>query len=483
MIQACSKKLIEIIAETKEMFVVIGLPRINPEHKEKPLLNSAAILIDGELKGFKDKTLLPTYDVFDERRYFEPGKEERTWEYKGIKIGVTICEDVWQHTDALNGYTNYERDPVKDLKEEKLDLMLNISGSPYFFARKDQRLSVFSKCAKTLECPVVFCNQVGANDQFIFDGHSMCLDERGKLCSIAKGFLREDFLVNLENLKETELPENGIKDLYQALVLGVKDYFRKQEFSKAVLGLSGGVDSALVACIAKDALGSENVHGIMMPSRFSSKASIEDAKELAKLLKIEISEVSIESVYKEYLSLLEPKFKKLPQNETEENIQSRIRGMILMAYSNKFGSIVLSTGNKSEMAMGYTTLYGDMVGGLGVLHDVLKTQVYELAKYTRVVPNSILKKPPSAELRENQVDTDSLPPYDLLDPILEDYLEKRMSLKGIAEKEKQSFDFVTNLVRKIHLAEYKRRQAPISLRVSSKAFNKGRIIPIVQKWR
>lgn len=481
MIHACSKQLIEIRPLTKGMFVVIGLPRINPHGKEKPLLNSAAILIDGNLKGFKDKTLLPTYDIFDERRYFEPGKEEPVWEYQGKKIGVTICEDVWQHAHSL-GYTNYERDPVNELKDKKLDLMLNLSGSPYYFDRKDQRLSVFAACAKTLDCPVVLCNQVGSNDQLVFDGHSMCLDEKGRLVAIAKGFKRDDLVVDLENLKQIEFSESAINDLYQALVLGVKDYFHKQGFEKAIVGLSGGVDSALVACIAKDALGSENVHGVMMPSRFSSKGSVEDAKELAKLLKIDLSEVSIESVYDAYLSLLEPKFKKLPEDETEENLQPRIRGMILMAYSNKFGSIVLTTGNKSEMAMGYTTLYGDMVGGLGVLHDVFKTQVYELAKYTRVIPDSILNKPPSAELKEDQLDTDSLPEYDVLDPIIEAYLEKRMSVKEIAEKEKQSLEFVRNIVSKIHLAEYKRRQAPISIRVSSKAFNKGRVVPIVQKW-
>lgn len=482
MIESCWDELHELIPYTKGMFVVVGLPRVNPSKREKPLHNSAAILIDGKLVGFKDKTLLPTYDVFDERRYFEPGSDEPIWEYRGRKIGVTICEDVWQHTHAVNEYTDYLRDPVADLAEKGLDLLLNLSGSPYYFERKDQRLKLFESVAKTLKCPVLFCNQVGANDQLVFDGHSLFLDREGTLKGLAKGF-REDFLIiDEENLEPAELPTNGVKDLYNALVLGVRDYFRKQGFKSALLGLSGGVDSALVACIAKDALGSENVHAIMMPSRYSSKGSLEDAIELAKLLNIELSEVSIEPIFKEFLKSLEPKFQNLAKNETEENLQSRIRGMILMAFSNKFGAIVLNTGNKSEMAMGYTTLYGDMAGGLAVINDVTKSQVYKLAEYTRVIPQSILTKAPSAELKENQIDEDTLPPYEVLDPILEDYIEGRLPIETIAKKQKQQVDFVRNIVRKIHLAEYKRRQAPISIRVTLKAFSKGRIVPIVQKW-
>ncbi|HSX26647.1 MAG TPA: NAD(+) synthase, partial [Chlamydiales bacterium] len=283
------------------------------------------------------------------------------------------------------------------------------------------------------------------------------------------------------------MAEDPIKDLYSALVLGIKDYFHKQGFKKGMLGLSGGIDSALVACMAKEALGAENVLALTLPSRFSSKGSIDHSMELAENLGIQIKKVEIDTIFQNYLTLLEPMFENRPHDETEENIQSRIRGMILMAFSNKFGHILLNTGNKSEMAMGYTTLYGDMAGGLGVLHDVTKHYVYELARYVNrkgeIIPKSILTKVPSAELRPNQKDSDTLPPFEILDAIIEDYIEKRLDPEEIAKKRKQPLEFVLSLVRKIHCAEYKRRQTPISIRVTPKAFNKGRYVPIVQKWR
>lgn len=472
---------------TQGLMAVVGLPRWNPNRKEKPLYNSAAVFADGKLLGYKNKTLLPTYDVFDERRYFEPGIEEPIWEYLGHRIAVTICEDVWQHSGTVE-YSSYRTDPVLELKKQRPDLVLNLSGSPYSLHRKDLRLPVFQSVARTLHCPLIFCNQVGANDQLVFDGHSFFLNEKGELVQIARGFVEEDLLVDLHpHACPCARPENGIKDLYSALVLGVRDYFHKQGFKRALLGLSGGIDSALVACIAKDALGSQHITALSLPSRYSSPASADDAAMLAKNLEIAWREVPIDKIFQEYLDLLEPMFENRPFDETEENLQSRIRGMILMAFSNKFGAIVLNAGNKSEMAMGYTTLYGDMAGGLGVLHDVTKLNVYRLAAYVNrereIIPRQIIEKAPSAELRENQTDFDTLPRFEVLDPIIEDYIEMRLSPEEIAAKRNLPLEFILDLTSKMHLAEYKRRQAPISIRVTQKAFSKGRIIPIVQKWR
>ena len=486
-IDAIFQKLEVIRPETKGLFVAVGLPRRNPSGREKFLYNSVAVFADGKLLGFKNKTLLPTYDVFDERRYFESDETQPIWEYKKKRIAITICEDVWQHS-GLVGDTNYHCDPILDLKEKKPDIVLNLSGSPYYFKRTNARLSVFQQVAKTLHCPVILCNQVGANDQLVFDGHSMYLDSLGQLIQMAKGFVEEDLLIDLEKTaRPCPIPQHGISDLYHALVLGVRDYFHKQGFKKALIGLSGGIDSALVTCIASEALGEKNILTITMPSRFSSKGSVDDSVQLTKTLGVELRSISIEPIFKEYLHLLEPMFENRPLDETEENLQSRIRGMILMAFSNKFGSILLNTGNKSEMAMGYCTLYGDMAGGLGVLHDVTKMQIYQLAAYINrnqeIIPHAIIQKVPSAELRENQTDQDTLPPFEILDAIIEDYVEERLPVEEIAHKRKQSIDFVRSLVHKIHCAEYKRRQAPIGIRVTQKAFSRGRIVPIVQKWK
>lgn len=486
-IDAIWEKLEVIRPATVGLFVVVGLPRWNPNKKEKPLYNSAAVFENGKLLGFKNKTLLPTYDVFDERRYFEPDEEQPIWTYLGCRIAVTICEDVWQHSNHV-GFTDYFCDPVELLKGKSPDLVLNLSGSPYYFNRKDVRLSVFQAVAKTLCCPVVLCNQVGVNDQLVFDGHSLYLNEKGELIQIAKGFAEEDMVFELNtHVCPCTMPENGIKDLYSALVLGVRDYLHKQGFKKGLLGLSGGIDSALVACIAKDALGADNVLVLSLPSRYSSEGSVSDAVHLANNLGIELRKVPIDPVFQSYLDQLDPLFENSMCELAEENIQSRIRGAILMAFSNQYGSILLNAGNKSEMAMGYTTLYGDMAGGLGVLHDVTKLHIYQLAAFINrnqeIIPAAILTKAPSAELKPNQKDSDTLPPFEILDPIIEDYIEELLTPEQIAEKRKLSIDFVRDVTHKMHLAEYKRRQAPISLRVTQKAFNKGRIIPIVQKWR
>ncbi len=485
-VDAIEVYLEEIIRASSRLFVVVGVVRKNLGSGEKTLFNSAAIIQDGKLLGFQDKWLLPTYDVFDERRYFEPGSKAAVWDYKGKKIGVIICEDIWQHAGYVE-YTKYSRDPVAALQQFQPDLLLNLSASPYQYQKPDTRVKVCAMAAQTLDCPVVLCCQVGGNDELIFDGYSVCVDRRGELRELGKGFEEDEFIFD-SSAEPISCPYhyNPIKDLYAALVLGVRDYFHKSGFKKGCLGLSGGIDSALVACIATEALGRENVLGIAMPSRYSSISSITDARTLASNLGIQFQEVSIETPFISFLDLLNPYFEGKGLDVTEENLQARLRGMILMAFSNKFGHVVLSTGNKSEMAMGYCTLYGDMCGGLSVIADVLKTQVYELARYVNrdkeIIPLSSMEKAPSAELRPNQKDTDSLPEYEVVDKVLKSYVEGYLSPEKIAEKHDLAIEVVLDLVRRIHRAEYKRRQAAPAIRVSKKAFRVGRKYPIVQGW-
>jgi NAD+ synthase (glutamine-hydrolysing) len=479
------KKLDEIQPATQGLFVVLGFPRWNPSNREKNLYNSAAIFADGELLGFQDKILLPTYDVFDERRFFEPGKEITVWEYLGHRIAVTICEDLWQHSHLV-GWTDYAKDPVLEIQEKRCDLILNLSGSPYSFNRNETRLSVFQSAVKTLAAPLIFCNQVGANDQLVFDGHSFYLNEKGELVQMAKGFVEEDLIIDLNtHACHCVFPKNGVKDLYSALVLGVRDYFHKQGFKKAILGLSGGIDSAVVACIAKEALGKENVLALALPSRYSTSSSLSDARLLSKNLQIELKEIDMDPIFHTYLNFLNPLFQNQTKELVQENLQARIRCMILMAFSNQTGAILLNTSNKSELAVGYATLYGDMAGGLGVLQDVLKLRVYELAHWINakqeMIPLSILKKAPSAELKLNQTDFDTLPSYEILDAIIEDYIELGCSIEKIAKKRGLSHLVVLEWIQKIHAAEYKRRQAPIGIRVTQKAFSKGRVVPIVHR--
>jgi NAD+ synthase (glutamine-hydrolysing) len=483
---AVEEALQKVIPKTKGVMAVVGLVRRNLALGEKRLCNSAAIIQDGKLMGFYDKQLLPTYDVFDERRYFEPGKETKIWEWKGKKIGVLICEDIWQHAGYV-GDTRYQQDPVLELFKYKLDFMLNMSASPYTFEKPDVRVKVCQKSAKTLQCPVVLCCQVGGNDQLVFDGYSIYVDGEGNLRQLGKGFEEDALWVDL-NAPACACPfqYDSIQDLYHALVLGTKDYFHKQGFKKGILGLSGGIDSALVACIATDAIGKENLHALAMPSQFSSRSSIQDASSLAKRLGIKIDEIPIESPFKAYLELLKPYFNGKPFDTMEENLQARIRGMVLMAFSNKLGYLVLSTGNKSEMAMGYCTLYGDMAGGLAVIADVTKTLVYKLAHWinrkNEIIPRSILEKEPSAELRPNQKDTDTLPEFAILDNIIQAYVEDFLSPEEIVKKYLYPKELIDDVIHKIHHAEYKRRQAPPAIRVSKKAFRVGRAYPIVQGW-
>ncbi len=488
LIEACEKKLEVIRPETKGFFVAVGLPRLSRSKIGKPLTNSAAVFANGELLGFKHKTLLPTYDVFDERRFFEPGgSDQPIWEYRGKKIGITICEDAWQHAQAVKE-TYYDCDPIIELKKKRPDLVLNLSGSPFYFERRDARKSVFQAAAQTLNCPIVFCNQVGANDQLIFDGHSLAVDSKGELIAIAKGFEEDDFILDLKKQK-TAFFEAGsaIQDVHNALVLGVRDYFHKQGLKKALIGLSGGIDSAVCACIGVEALGQENVWSYTLPSRFTSNESLQDAHAVAKNLGIAIQEISIDETFQHFIDLLEPKFTKKEFDITEENLQARIRMMILMAFSNKEGPIMLYPGDKSEIAMGFTTLYGDLAGGLGVLLDVTKSRVYQIGRYInekkKIIPERVFSKAPTPELKKGQKAADTLPRYELLDPIIEDYIEEQLSAEEIAKKRKQPLEMVQKIIHQIHMAEYKRRQAPIGLRMTQKAFAKGRYVPIVQKWK
>jgi NAD+ synthase (glutamine-hydrolysing) len=487
-LDAQEKYLERIIAASQGLLVVVGTIRRNQNQGEKPILNSAAVICDGTLLGFEDKQLLPTYDVFDERRYFEPGGASKMWEYKGKKIAILICEDMWQHAGyEYIAYTKYAQDPVEALKGQQIDVLLNLSSSPFQFQKPHMRIKVCSESCRTLHCPVILCCQVGGNDQLVFDGYSLYMDAKCTLRQVAKGFEEDEMLVDLEaKSPPCSFEPDDIEDLYRALVLGVRDYMHKLGFKKGCLGLSGGIDSALVACIAVDALGKDNVLALSLPSRYSSKSSITDAEELAHNLGIALKQVSIDGMYQSILDSLQPLFEGKPEDVTEENVQARLRGITLMAVSNKLGYLLLSTGNKSEMAMGYCTLYGDMAGGLSVISDVTKQQVYALARWINrkgpVIPQAILEKIPSAELKPNQKDTDSLPEYDIVDAVLKSYVEEFRAPEEIARIQQLPLDLVYDLIHRIHSAEYKRRQAPPGIRVSKKAFRVGRRYPIVQKW-
>ncbi len=485
-VEAQQRALEQIRQASSSLIVLVGLVRKSNADSEKFLFNSVAVIENGKLLGFVDKQLLPTYDVFDERRYFEPGKESQIWNFKEMRVGILICEDIWQHVgDGL--YTHYPKDPVLQLLPLKPDLVINVSASPYRTQKLEVRNRVFIKCAQTLSCPVIGACQVGGNDQLVFDGHSPYVNARGELVQMAKGFEEDEVLFDLKApTQPLSLSYDPAEDMYKALVLGVQDYFHKLGFKKGCLGLSGGIDSALVACIAVEALGKENVLVVLMPSRYSSEGSIADAQLLAERLEIETLLLPIEPLFKAFLDVLGPLFKEKGPTITEENVQSRIRGTLLMALSNKQGNLLLGTSNKSELGMGYCTLYGDMCGGLSPLSDVTKGQVYELCHFINrrqeLIPKAILDKSPSAELRSNQKDSDSLPPYETIDQVIEGYVEEFLSPEEIAKNTKIPLGLVEELVRKIHLAEYKRLQSPPGIRVSRRAFKVGRRYPIAQKW-
>lgn len=490
-IEAQKKALDMIVTASKGIAVVLGLVRREPPlGGGKFLRNSCAVIIDGKLAGFQDKMLLPTYDVFDERRYFEPSNEQKIWEIAGKKVGITICEDIW-HFTAQVYQEHYFVDPVVYFEKKGIDLLINISASPYSIVGEVSRWKIRQELLKTvarrLKTPVILCNQVGAQDGLIFDGASMAVSQDGTLIYRAKSFEEERSVLDLDSHQAVQLPATSIpSELFAALSLGVRDYFAKQGFTKACIGLSGGIDSSVAASIAVHALGREHVLGLLLPSRYTAQESVEDARALAYNLGIETQELSIEPLFERALTSLKPLFEGMPQDSTEENLQSRIRGMLLMALCNKKGYILLNTGNKSEIAMGYFTLYGDGCGAIAVLGDLLKYQVYDVGRWIGRtwgwIPERVFERPPTAELAFDQKDSDTLPEYPMLDVIVNEHIVHNMSAASIAEKYDFTFHDVQAIVQKIYRNEYKRRQIPFALRVSEKAFSCGRKVPIVQRF-
>jgi NAD+ synthetase len=454
------------------------------EGRGKPFHNAAALLERGKPIRKAYKSLLPTYDVFDEDRYFEPASRIEPFEFNGKKIGVTICEDIW--TDDYLPRPLYDVEPVRSLVEQGAEIILNLSASPFRLGAPACRLEMIAAQARTYRRPICYCNVVGGNDQLVFDGNSIAVNASGDLIEQLAPFREDEKVVDTNSTAAIKFHEHKTPEqLFAALSLGVRDYFRKCNFHSAVVGLSGGIDSAVTAVIAVDALGAENVTGVSMPSPYSSRGSIDDARTLARTLGIKFLEIPITDAFRDFKSQFKEIFKDLPENETEENIQPRLRAMTLMALSNKFGHLVLSTGNKSELAVGYCTLYGDMAGGLAVISDVPKTMVYELADWINrkreVIPRSTIEKPPSAELKPDQKDQDTLPPYEILDQILQLYVEENLSARDIIAR---GFDEKTVrwVQRRVDLNEYKREQAAPGLKVTSRAFGIGRRMPIAQKY-
>lgn len=486
----------EIIKKTGNTAILFGTITPNPAQTGRKIFNSAILASDGHKLAEIHKTLLPTYDVFDEFRYFEPNTSWVPVDFMGVKLGVTICEDVWINENEYI-YHVYEKNPAKTLREAGASVLINISASPFTRKKPELRLHMLQSHSRDLGMPIFYANQVGANTEIVFDGDSMILDSDGTVCERAALF-EEDFIdAELDPMTLTCKPVTGKnlvverkeERLFRALKGGLRDYLFKLGFSgKVIIGMSGGIDSSLAAVIAAEALGKERVIGVTMPSHFSSGGSISDSAQLAENLGISFKQLPIKQVYDSFLEVLEPEFRDTPFNVAEENIQARIRGVLLMALSNKFGHLVISTGNKSELAVGYCTLYGDMAGGLAVISDLYKTEVYEVSRWLNesyfsreMIPQTILDKPPSAELRPDQKDSDSLPDYDTLDRILKAYIEEQLSGKEIADNGFKS-DVVDKVIRMVDLNEYKRRQAAPGLRVSPKAFGVGRRMPIVQQW-
>jgi NAD+ synthase (glutamine-hydrolysing) len=454
------------------------------EGRGKPFHNAAALLERGKPIRKTYKSLLPTYDVFDEDRYFEPAMRIEPFEAQGKKIGVTICEDIW--TDEYLPRPLYDIEPVRALVEQGAEIILNLSASPFRLGAPACRLEMIAAQARTYQRPICYCNAVGGNDQLIFDGNSIAVNASGVSIAQLAAFREDEKVVDTNSIDAIEFREAKTEEqLLAALSLGLRDYCRKCNFRSAVVGLSGGVDSAVTAVIAADALGAENVTGVSMPSPYSSRGSIDDARSLARNLGIKFVEIPIAETFKVFKVQFKDIFKGLPENETEENMQPRLRAMTLMALSNKFGHLVLSTGNKSELSVGYCTIYGDMAGGLGVISDVPKTTIYEFARWINrkgeIIPTSTIEKAPSAELKPNQKDQDTLPPYEILDQILQLYVEENLSARDIIAR---GFDEKTVrwVQRRVNLNEYKREQAAPGLKVTSRAFGMGRKMPIAQRY-
>lgn len=477
----------EIAEETNKVGLIFGSITEEYDAVGTGLYNSALLCFNGKIQFVQKKTLLPNYDVFDEVRYFESAKDVYVYDFKGVKLGISICEDIWNDADYWKK-RRYSVDPVQRLVDKGAQLLINISASPYAYGKREQRRKMLSVLTKTNNLPLVYNCCAGAQTDLIFDGASMCFDGNGDLKLIGKRFSEDYFIFNTDEKYQTVTDVEGTyeEEIHDALIYGIKEYSFKTGFKKALIGLSGGIDSAIVAYLAVKALGNENVHVVMMPSKYSSKGSIDDSVKLIDKLNISSNMLSIQPVFDTVLEVLKPVFEGTAENIAEENIQSRTRGLYLMALSNKFNYLLCTTGNKSEISVGYATLYGDMCGAIAVIGDVYKTQVYQLANYINkdeeIIPQEIIDKAPSAELRPDQKDQDSLPPYDLLDRILQLYLEEYKEANEIIETLGNK-EIVLKSLRLVDLNEFKRKQAAPVLRVSTKAFGYGRRFPIVHGWK
>ena len=485
------RALDDLVAATRDLplGLIVGYVGRAPQGSPRIATNSAALIEKGQVLFHQTKMLLPTYDVFDESRNFEPAREQHICEFRGRRIALSICEDAWNDKQFWDRPL-YQKDPVAELARKGAELLIIINGSPYHMGKRALRRDVFSAVAQHHGLPLVYVNMTGGNDQLVFDGSSFCVDGKGKVVAAAKSFKEDLVLFDTETLQGDCHDNLGdeIDAVYEALVMGTRDYLRKCGFERVLIGLSGGIDSTLVACIAAEAVGAENVVGVGMPGPYSSDHSLKDARDLATNLGIRFEVVPISEAYENLLGNLAPVFANAPRDVTEENIQARLRGLTLMALSNKWNALVLTTGNKSEVAIGYCTLYGDMCGGLAVISDVPKTMVYELCRVVNrrnkgnVVPDNVFLKPPSAELRPDQKDSDSLPEYDVLDAILKAYVEEMKPPAQIAAEQSLPLAVVRDIVNKVDRNEYKRQQAAPGLKVTTKAFGIGRRFPIAQRF-
>ena len=492
-IEKCDLTVKEIASECIGIAAIVGSPTLNKKSEGKKLYNSALLLSEGKIIFSANKGLLPTYDIFDEYRYFEPEKQFSVFLFKGKRLAITICEDLWDEQPFDNEFEKsrlYTVSPMEELELQKPDIIINIAASPFSYTKIEARKNIFISKARKYKIPVISVNQTGANTELIFDGASLLVNERGEVFKQLPFFEEAIETYSFESIKSVSIAEqdnniNQISLIHKALVTGLRDYFTKSGLRSCIIGLSGGIDSAVCLCLAVDALGYENVRAVLMPSRYSSDHSVSDAVTLAGNLKVHYDVINIEKPFSAFEENLAPVFKGLNRDVTEENIQARVRAILLMAVSNKFGCIVLNTSNKSEAAVGYGTLYGDMAGGLSVIGDVYKTDVYRLAAYinsqSEIIPENIIRKLPSAELRPDQFDTDSLPDYSILDSILYQYIDLQKPANRII-KDGADKDTVLKVIRMIDFNEYKRYQAPPVLRISSKAFGAGRRMPIVARF-
>ncbi len=510
-VEECVEAVEALADACRGIAAIIGYPCPADTAQGRTLYNAAALCADGRILHRHVKSLLPTYDVFDETRYFEPGPRVDVTPFHGMRLGVSICEDLWNEREVFSRQL-YHDNPIDELAAHGAQLFINAAASPFVVRKQEFRLKLMRHVARRHRLPLLYCNQVGGNDELIFDGNSCAFNAYGELVAHARAFEPDLIVVDSTELTDASAPAGGgasdrarralptsmtpPAEAYHALVLGLRDYCRKCGFQSVVLGLSGGIDSAVTAAICVAALGPQHVRGVAMPSRYSSPGSVRDAEQLAKRLDVRFDVIPIEPVHRAMEQILAPVFAGLEPDVTEENIQARLRGNILMAMSNKFGSMLVTTGNKSEMAVGYCTLYGDMAGGLAVLSDVPKTMVYELARWLNdspdsplrridlgpVIPESTIRKPPSAELREDQTDQDSLPPYEVLDQIIERYVEREQSAQRIIDETGFEAETVLRVVRLIDRNEYKRKQMPPGLKITSRAFGFGRRMPIAQRY-